>query len=94
MGSQTLPLQKESNSNLVSTSGGPRENWGESNMADTSTRTDTSTDDTDDKSQRVKSLEYVIRLILHDSCWRSCFFLFNNQCIQVSRYQYYNLKFR
>lgn len=62
MGSQTLPLQKESNANLVSTSGGPRENWGESNMADTSTRTDTSTDDTDDKSQRVKSLEYVIRL--------------------------------
>uniref|UniRef100_A0A9I9CX05 Transcription factor HBP-1b(C38)-like n=1 Tax=Cucumis melo TaxID=3656 RepID=A0A9I9CX05_CUCME len=53
MGSQTLPLQKESNPNLVSTSGGPRENWGESNMADTSTRTDTSTDDTDDKSQRL-----------------------------------------
>ncbi|XP_022147791.1 transcription factor TGA2.3-like [Momordica charantia] len=53
MGSQTLPLQKESNPNLVSTSSGPRENWGESNMPDTSTRTDTSTDDTDDKSQRL-----------------------------------------
>ncbi|KAG7027709.1 TGACG-sequence-specific DNA-binding protein TGA-2.1 [Cucurbita argyrosperma subsp. argyrosperma] len=52
MGSQTLPLQKESNPNLVSTSSGPRENWGESNVADTSTRTDSSTDD-DDKSQRL-----------------------------------------
>lgn len=70
MGSQTLPLQKEPNPNLVSTSSGPRENWGESNVADTSTRTDSSTDD-DDKSQRVKSLEYVISLVLHDSFWRS-----------------------
>lgn len=86
MGSRTLPLQKESNPNLVSTSGGPRENWGESNMADTSTRTDTSTDDTDDKSQRVKSLglEYVIKLVVHDSFGRYWFILFNNQCIEVS----------
>lgn len=76
MGSQTLPLQKESNLNLVSTSGGPRENWGESNMADTSTRTDTSTDDTDDKSQRVKSLEYIIRLVLHDLFGEFLFFCF------------------
>lgn len=74
MGSQTLPLQKESNPNLVSTSSGPRENWGESNMADTSTRTDTSTDDTDDKSQRVKSLEYLIKLVSHDLFWRSGLF--------------------
>ncbi|XP_045798912.1 transcription factor TGA2.3-like isoform X1 [Trifolium pratense] len=48
-GSQTLQLQKESQSNLASTSGGHRENWGESNMADGSA--DTSTDDTEDKNQ-------------------------------------------
>ncbi|XP_050245327.1 transcription factor HBP-1b(c38)-like isoform X1 [Quercus robur] len=52
VGSQTLSLQKESQSNLVSTSGGHRENWGESTMAEGSPRTDTSTDDTDDKNQR------------------------------------------
>lgn len=52
-GSQTLPLQKDSHPNLASTSGVHRENWGESNMADGSPRTDTSTDDTDDKNQRV-----------------------------------------
>ncbi|KAK7290776.1 hypothetical protein RIF29_05455 [Crotalaria pallida] len=49
-GAQTLPLQRESQSNLALTSGGHRENWGESNMADASA--DTSTDDTDDKNQR------------------------------------------
>ncbi|CAJ2671661.1 unnamed protein product [Trifolium pratense] len=48
-GSQTLQLQKESQPNLASTSGGHRENWGESNMADGSA--DTSTDDTEDKNQ-------------------------------------------
>lgn len=81
MGSQTLPLQKESNPNLVSTSGGPHENWGESNMADVSTRTDTSTDDTDDKSQRVMSLEYVMRLGLHCLIINVCKFPdINNQC--------------
>ncbi|XP_045798914.1 transcription factor TGA2.3-like isoform X2 [Trifolium pratense] len=46
---KTLQLQKESQSNLASTSGGHRENWGESNMADGSA--DTSTDDTEDKNQ-------------------------------------------
>ncbi|WJX78202.1 TGACG-sequence-specific DNA-binding protein TGA-2.1, variant 2 [Trifolium repens] len=48
-GSQTLQLQKESQPNLASTSGGHRENWGESNVADGSA--DTSTDDTEDKNQ-------------------------------------------
>ncbi|GAU17877.1 hypothetical protein TSUD_330030 [Trifolium subterraneum] len=48
-GSQTMQLQKESQPNLASTSGGHRENWGESNMADGSA--DTSTDDTEDKNQ-------------------------------------------
>uniref|UniRef100_A0A5B7CEK0 Putative transcription factor HBP-1b(C38)-like isoform X3 n=1 Tax=Davidia involucrata TaxID=16924 RepID=A0A5B7CEK0_DAVIN len=52
-GSQTLQLQKGPQPNLVSVSGGHRENWGESSMADASPRTDTSTDvDTDDKNQR------------------------------------------
>ncbi|KAF7804006.1 transcription factor TGA2.3 isoform X1 [Senna tora] len=51
-GSQTLPLQKDSQTNLASTSAAHRENWGESNIADGSPMTDTSTDDTDDKNQR------------------------------------------
>ncbi|AES81211.1 putative transcription factor bZIP family [Medicago truncatula] len=48
-GSQTLQLQKDAMPNLASTSGGHRENWGESNMAEGSA--DTSTDDTEDKNQ-------------------------------------------
>jgi hypothetical protein len=59
-----LQLRKESQANLVSTSGGHRENWGESTMAEASPMTDTSTDDTDDKNQRVMSLALVINLIL------------------------------
>ncbi|KAJ4720397.1 Transcription factor like [Melia azedarach] len=51
--SQRLPLEKNQQSNLVSISSGNTENWGESNMADASPRTDISTDaDTDDKNQR------------------------------------------
>ncbi|KAK4281934.1 hypothetical protein QN277_013376 [Acacia crassicarpa] len=58
---KTLPLQNDSNSNLASTSGGQRENWGESNMADGSPRTDdTSTDDTDDKNQRSERGQLVV----------------------------------
>ncbi|KAJ9180980.1 hypothetical protein P3X46_009158 [Hevea brasiliensis] len=49
---QTLPLQKESQSNPVPMLGSRHENWGETNVADGSPRTDTSTDDTDDKNQR------------------------------------------
>ncbi|GLT40560.1 hypothetical protein SLA2020_146830 [Shorea laevis] len=52
VGSQVLPLQKDPLSNLTSVSGSHRENWAESNMADASPRTDTSTDDTDDKNQK------------------------------------------
>jgi transcription factor TGA len=59
-----LQLRKEPQANLVSTSGGHRENWGESTMAEASPRTDTSTDDTDDKNQRVMSLVLVINLII------------------------------
>lgn len=55
--SQTIQLQKGSKANLGNVlSGGHHENWGESNMADSSSRTDTSTDgdgDGDDKIQRV-----------------------------------------
>ncbi|XP_031277000.1 transcription factor HBP-1b(c38)-like isoform X1 [Pistacia vera] len=47
-----LSLQKELQSNLVSVPSGHPENWGESNMAEASPRTDTSTDDTEDKNQR------------------------------------------
>uniref|UniRef100_A0A2N9J5M3 Uncharacterized protein n=1 Tax=Fagus sylvatica TaxID=28930 RepID=A0A2N9J5M3_FAGSY len=60
---KALSLQKEPQSNLVSTSGGHRENWGESTVAEASPRTDTSTDD---KNQRVMSLASVIHLILHE----------------------------
>ncbi|XP_058005165.1 transcription factor TGA6 [Hevea brasiliensis] len=49
--SQRLPLEKNQQLNLVSISSGNTENWGESNMADASPRTDISTDaDTDDKN--------------------------------------------
>ncbi|XWS57158.1 hypothetical protein CRYUN_Cryun09bG0148800 [Craigia yunnanensis] len=51
VGSQSLPIQKDILPNLASTSAG-RENWGDSNMADASPRTDTSTDDTDEKNER------------------------------------------
>ncbi|KAE9588637.1 putative transcription factor bZIP family [Lupinus albus] len=51
-GTQTLPLQRDSQSNPALTAVGHRENWGESNMADASA--DTSTDDTDDKNQRAE----------------------------------------
>ncbi|XP_075103278.1 TGACG-sequence-specific DNA-binding protein TGA-2.1-like [Nicotiana tabacum] len=51
-GSQTMQLQ----SNLVSVSGTHHENWGESNMADSGSRTDTSTDmDADDKNQLIEA---------------------------------------
>ncbi|KAJ6747607.1 TRANSCRIPTION FACTOR TGA2.3-LIKE ISOFORM X1 [Salix koriyanagi] len=52
VGSQTLPLQKEVQVNPVSTHSNHPENWGETNMAEASPRTDTSTDDTDEKNQR------------------------------------------
>ncbi|XP_038700458.1 transcription factor HBP-1b(c38)-like isoform X5 [Tripterygium wilfordii] len=52
VGSQTLASQKKIQPNLVSMPGSHCENWGESNMADASPITDTSTDDTDEKIQR------------------------------------------
>eukprot|EP00258_Populus_trichocarpa_P027547 XP_024443566.1 transcription factor TGA2.3 isoform X2 [Populus trichocarpa] len=52
VGSQSLPLQKEVQVNPVSIPGNHPENWGETSMAEASPRTDTSTDDTDDKNQR------------------------------------------
>ncbi|KAL8493778.1 hypothetical protein ACS0TY_024807 [Phlomoides rotata] len=53
MGSQAVQMQKGPQLNLVSTSGAQHENWGESNMAESSSRTDTSTDmDPDDKHQK------------------------------------------
>jgi len=58
VGSQSLPLQKEVQVNPVSIPGNHPENWGETSMAEASPRTDTSTDDTDDKNQRVMSLTF------------------------------------
>lgn len=57
-------------SNLVSVAGGHRENWGESNMADGSPRTDTSTDDTDDKNQRFE-MGQANAVVAYDSSDRS-----------------------
>ncbi|KMT15183.1 hypothetical protein BVRB_3g062960 [Beta vulgaris subsp. vulgaris] len=45
-----LSLERESPLNLASVSVAHRENWAESNMADASPRTDTSTDDTEDRN--------------------------------------------
>ncbi|KAK9290226.1 hypothetical protein L1049_008393 [Liquidambar formosana] len=71
VGTQTLPLQKELQPNLASVSGGHRENWAESNMADGSPRTDTSTDvDTDDKNQRFE-MGQSNALVASDSSDRS-----------------------
>lgn len=53
--SKTLAPEKESQRNLPSSSGGARENWGESNMADGSPRADTSTDDTEDKNPQFEA---------------------------------------
>ncbi|XP_022742564.1 transcription factor TGA2-like isoform X2 [Durio zibethinus] len=51
--SQRLQLEKGQRTNLVSVTSRNTENWGESNMADASPRTDISTDaDTDEKYQR------------------------------------------
>ncbi|KAJ6778862.1 TRANSCRIPTION FACTOR TGA9 [Salix koriyanagi] len=52
VGSRSLPLQKEVQVNPVSIPGNHPENWGETSMAEASPRTDTSTDDTEDKNQR------------------------------------------
>lgn len=53
--SKTLAPEKESQGNLPSSSGGARENWGETNMADGSPRADTSTDDTEDKNPQFEA---------------------------------------
>ncbi|KAH7672053.1 transcription factor TGA protein [Dioscorea alata] len=52
VGSFTLPEKKDQRPNLASLLSGHLENWGDSAMADSSPRTDTSTDiDTDEKNQ-------------------------------------------
>ncbi|KAI3436991.1 uncharacterized protein J3R85_005710 [Psidium guajava] len=60
MGSQTLSMHRESQSNLLSIPGAHRENWGDSTMADSSPRTDTSTDDTGDKNQRFEGGQLAV----------------------------------
>ncbi|CAO2822287.1 unnamed protein product [Amaranthus hypochondriacus] len=51
---KVLSLEKESHLNFASVSGGHRENWAESNMADASPRTDTSTDEADDRHPQLE----------------------------------------
>ncbi|XP_057547688.1 transcription factor TGA2.3-like isoform X2 [Amaranthus tricolor] len=51
---KVLSLEKESHLNFASVSRGHRENWAESNMADASPRTDTSTDEADDRHPQLE----------------------------------------
>lgn len=68
-GSQTPPLQKGHQPNLVSASGNQLENGGELNMEDASPRTDTSTDgDADDRNQ---GFEVGNAIVASDSSDRS-----------------------
>ncbi|KAH6817666.1 TGACG motif-binding factor 6 [Perilla frutescens var. frutescens] len=60
LGSQAVQLQKGPQPNQLLTSGGQHENWGESNMAESSSRTDTSTDmDPDDKNQKMDMVQHA-----------------------------------
>ncbi|KAL9237918.1 hypothetical protein vseg_012411 [Gypsophila vaccaria] len=52
---KVLPLGRDSHPSLAPVSVGNRENWGDSNMADASPRTDTSTDDTEDKNPQFEA---------------------------------------
>ncbi|XP_044480633.1 transcription factor TGA2.2-like isoform X3 [Mangifera indica] len=68
---QRLLLEKGQKLNLVSISSGNTENWGESNMADASPRTDISTDaDTEEKNQRFDRGQSAA-LVAYDSSDRS-----------------------
>ncbi|XVF24491.1 hypothetical protein REPUB_Repub13aG0132600 [Reevesia pubescens] len=70
--SQRLQLAKGQQTNLVSISSGNTENWGESNMADGSPKTDISTDaDTDEKSQRFDRGKSSAVVVASDSSDRS-----------------------
>lgn len=61
-----MQLQKGPQQNLVSASGAQHENWAESNMADSSSRTDTSGDmDADDRNQRVTCLNSFFQILSH-----------------------------
>lgn len=51
--SRFAPVNLGPQSNLANLPGSHFENWGESNMADGSPRTDTSTDDTDERNNMV-----------------------------------------
>lgn len=71
LGSQTLQSENGPQPHLVSMPGGHRENWGESNMTDTSPRTDTSTDmDNDEKNQRFEMDPYTA-IVASDSSDKS-----------------------
>ncbi|XP_051138863.1 transcription factor TGA2.1-like isoform X2 [Andrographis paniculata] len=66
--SQPLPLQKFPLRNLSSLSAAQHENWGESNMADSSSHTDTSADvDPDDKNQKFENGQSVAAAVSDSS---------------------------
>ncbi|GMH28324.1 hypothetical protein Nepgr_030167 [Nepenthes gracilis] len=71
LGSQDIPPQNKSQTNLISISAGHRANWGDSSAADASPRTDTSTDEsTEDKNQRVLERGQSVAMAASDSCDR------------------------
>lgn len=81
---QRLQLEKGQQTNLVSISSGNTENWGESNMADASPRTDISTDaDTDERNQMVCFISHLLfishccNLIIFWDFFRHCFYHLN-----------------
>ncbi|KAE8683181.1 Transcription factor HBP-1b(c1) [Hibiscus syriacus] len=70
--SPRLQLENSQQTNLVSISSGNTENWGESNMADSSPKTDISTDaDTDERSQRFNRGKSSALAAVSDSSDRS-----------------------
>ncbi|PKA61862.1 TGACG-sequence-specific DNA-binding protein TGA-2.1 [Apostasia shenzhenica] len=72
VGSVTFALEKGQQPNLIPFNSGHLENWGESNMADNSSRTDTSTDlDTDDRNQRFNKGQAITVAAASDSSDRS-----------------------
>ncbi|XP_039002899.1 transcription factor TGA2-like isoform X2 [Hibiscus syriacus] len=70
--SPRLQLENSQQTNLVSIPSGTTENWGESNMADSSPKTDISTDaDTDERSQRFDRGKSSALVAVSDSSDRS-----------------------
>ncbi|MBA0749799.1 hypothetical protein Gogos_003690, partial [Gossypium gossypioides] len=92
--SPRLQLEKGQETNLVSIPSGNTENWGESNMADGSPKTDISTDaDTDEKSQRIVVLIERVCLIWQAQVVGLSFVIFIVVNGLVASLTFYDLQF-